>query len=109
MAQSCFQINKDDNVATALDNLILGETEIYGEAFQKSITIIETIHVGHKIALFNIPKNTNIIKYGVVIGETINDVKAGEWVHLHNMKSKYDSRSSKLDIITGAPTNTVYD
>ncbi|MGF6906046.1 UxaA family hydrolase [Fusobacterium sp. PH5-44] len=109
MAQSCFQINKADNVVTALDNLTLGRIVIYGEALQENVDIIEQIHVGHKIALVDIPEGTDIIKYGVVIGETIKNINSGEWVHLHNMRSKYDSRSSKLDIVTGAPTDTIYD
>jgi len=109
MSQVCFQINKSDNVATALYDLSQGNVKIYGEAIKDDISILEKVNVGHKIALMDISKGTDIVKYGVVIGEATKDIKTGEWVHLQNMKSKYDARSSKLDAVTGAPTDTVYD
>ena len=49
------------------------------------------------------------MKYGVVIGCATKEIKMGQWVHLHNMKSLYDARSSSLDVVTGAPTDTHYE
>ena len=43
---------------------------------------------GHKIALCNIKKGTDIIKYGYPIGYATADIKDGESVHSHNMKTK---------------------
>ena len=45
------------------------------------------ISAGHKIALKNINKNELIIKYGMVIGKATKDIKEGEWVHTHNIKT----------------------
>ena len=42
---------------------------------------------GHKIALFNIKKGESIIKYGYPIGSATEDIKEGESVHSHNMKT----------------------
>ena len=109
MLQACFQINKKDNVITALDDLVPGEVLIYGETSHAEIEALSNVNAGHKIALRDIFAGEDIVKYGVVIGEAIQEIQKGEWVHLQNMKSKYDSRSSKLDIITGAPTDTVYE
>jgi len=109
MSQICFQINKSDNVATALYDLSKGNVKIYGESLKGDIVVLENVNVGHKIALVDISKGSDVIKYGVVIGETTKDVRAGEWVHLQNMRSKYDARSSKLDMVTGVPTDTEYD
>ena len=42
---------------------------------------------GHKYALFDIKKGENIIKYGNPIGHATEDIKAGEHVHTHNVKT----------------------
>ena len=43
---------------------------------------------GHKIALSDIQKGSDIIKYGYPIGCATEDIKSGENVHSHNMKTK---------------------
>lgn len=43
---------------------------------------------GHKIALFDIEKGKDIIKYGFSIGIATQYISAGELVHSHNMKTK---------------------
>ncbi|MBR5437769.1 MAG: altronate dehydratase [Clostridia bacterium] len=43
---------------------------------------------GHKIANEDIAKGTDIIKYGFPIGYAVCDIKKGEQVHSHNMKTK---------------------
>lgn len=42
---------------------------------------------GHKIALRDIKESENIIKYGYPIGRATTDIKAGEHVHTHNVKT----------------------
>ncbi len=42
---------------------------------------------GHKYALLDIPAGENIIKYGNPIGHATEDIKKGEHVHSHNMKT----------------------
>ena len=42
---------------------------------------------GHKIALCDIKKGEEIIKYGYPIGNASADIKKGESVHSHNMKT----------------------
>lgn len=42
---------------------------------------------GHKFALCDIKKGENIIKYGNPIGHAIEDIKCGEHVHSHNVKT----------------------
>ena len=43
------------------------------------------------------------------IARATKDIRAGEWVHLHNIRSVYDERSSHLDVMTGAPKDTRYE
>jgi len=45
------------------------------------------IPVGHKRALRDISEGEQIIKYGHPIGRAKCDIKAGEWVHSHNLRS----------------------
>ncbi|WP_371374650.1 UxaA family hydrolase [Sporomusa aerivorans] len=42
---------------------------------------------GHKIALVDIRAGEHIIKYGFPIGHATADIKAGEWIHTHNIKT----------------------
>ena len=42
---------------------------------------------GHKYALCDIKNGENIIKYGNPIGHAVTDIKKGEHIHTHNMKT----------------------
>ena len=86
--QKAVRIHPKDNVAVALMPLVKGETLTLGDV---SVTLIEDIEQGHKIALVDIPENTNIIKYGMVIGHTIAPVAAGSHVHVQNIKTNLGS------------------
>ena len=51
------------------------------------ITPREGIPAGHKIALRDIAKGEKVIKYGCPIGTAQSDIRAGEWIHSHNLKT----------------------
>ncbi|MCR5346695.1 MAG: UxaA family hydrolase [Fretibacterium sp.] len=102
-------ISPKDNVATALDELQPGSVRLLGEAASLQSEAAVKIPRGHKLALRDIADGEKIIKYEVVIGQATTDIRAGEWVHLHNIRSIYDERSSHLDIHTGAPKDTKYE
>lgn len=107
--QVAFQIDQDDNVATALMELTAASVKLRGDAKQKNILASENIPQGHKIALKDIKSGQQIIKYGIVIGQATQDIKQGQWVHLHCMASLYDERSSQLDVKTGVPQDIKYE
>ena len=46
------------------------------------------LKTGHKVAIRDIETGTDIIKYGYPIGIATADIKKGENVHSHNMKTK---------------------
>lgn len=104
-----FQIDLRDNVATALTELNSGPVLIRGDLIQNIVDAVEHVPKGHKIALRDIECGEDIIKYGVVIGRATQSISKGKWVHLHCMCSKYDERSSHLDIVTGAPKDIKYE
>lgn len=104
-----FQINQEDNVATALDEIAAKSmVGLRGEFVEEQILAITDIPKGHKMAVRDIAKDEPILKYGVVIGKATKEIQKGEWVHLHCMASVYDTRSSHLDVHTGLPTDIEY-
>ena len=82
-----LKIHERDNVAVAVDTINQGETV---KADSVSIKAIEKIDKGHKIALCDIKQGENIIKYGFPIGHATADIKTGEWVHSHNVKTNLE-------------------
>ena len=46
------------------------------------------LETGHKVSLFDINEGEDVIKYGYPIGRATCDIKKGEHVHSHNMKTK---------------------
>ena len=107
--QKAFVIDPKDNVATALEALSPGETQLLGELSRGTIAAVTEVPKGHKLALRDIEPGENIIKYGIPIGHATQAIPAGSWVHLHVMQSNYDERSSHLDVNTGAPKDTKYE
>ena len=46
------------------------------------------IFLGHKIAMLDLSKGDTILKYGHDIGKVVQEIKKGEHVHVHNVKTK---------------------
>ena len=106
---TAFQIDFSDNVATALEEIAPGTVTLRGDAKAPCVEALEKIPEGHKIALRDTAEGEDIIKYGVRIGRAVKPISKGSWVHLHNIHSVYDERSSHLDAVTGAPKDTRYE
>ncbi len=73
---------KQDNVGVLLEDAKEGDTAVC-ENIQ--VTCREDINYCHKIALVDIPRHTDFIKYGEIIGYALCDIRKGEWVHIHNL------------------------
>lgn len=82
--QDFIRIHEDDNVAVALRPAAAGEILPISTA---GITALEEIPQGHKIAIKPIKAGENVIKYGFRIGVAKEDIAAGSWVHIHNVKT----------------------
>ncbi len=52
------------------------------------IDALADIPLGHKIALKDLAEGETVLKYGHDIGKAVAAVKAGDHVHVHNMKTK---------------------
>ena len=79
-----MKINENDNVIVALKEMKKGE-KISLE--NTEIEALETIPAGHKMAVKDICEGADVIKYGFRIGTAKEDIKAGQWVHTHNIKT----------------------
>ena len=96
-----IRIHDKDNVAVVLSPVKAGEAAAAGNI---TVTALEDIPQGHKIALCDIKKGDQIIKYGFSIGHAEEDIGAGNHVHTHNMKTNlegeidytYDPAGAKL-------------
>lgn len=85
-SKTLIQLSNNDNVLVLTADCQLGDVFTFNET---KYTIKESITLGHKIALKDINKGEKVIKYNVSIGSAIKDIKIGEHVHLHNMKSDF--------------------
>ena len=76
-----IRIHPSDNVAVALEPVGKGTVLTFGDI---SVTALEDIPQGHKVALSDIREGENVIKYGFAIGHALCGIPAGTWVHTHN-------------------------
>lgn len=86
--QDFLKINDNDNVVVALNTIPAGTTiSVEGSDGVKSVTSLEEIPAGHKMAICDIPEGGEVIKYGYRIGNAKEDIKEGNWIHTHNVKT----------------------
>ncbi len=82
-----IKINPSDNVVVAIDALNGGDTlDVEG----RSITLLQDVPAGHKVALLPLAQGENIIKYGSPIGHARRDIAEGEWVNETNIKTNLE-------------------
>lgn len=79
-----IKIHENDNVIVALKEIAEGEVVSAGNVEVKAL---ETIPAGHKMAVKDIAEGEEVIKYGFRIGNAKEAVKAGQWIHTHNVKT----------------------
>ena len=87
MQINTLKIHHNDNVAIAIIPLKKGSCIVIEN---QTITLLDDIGIGHKIAIQNISKDQKITKYGFPIGFASNDIYIGNWVHEHNIKTTLD-------------------
>ena len=84
--------NPKDNVGVVVvEGLTAGTKMLCVVTLDNSSFELEAKHdvpIGHKIALKDIKNGDTAVKYGEDIGKFVADVKTGEHVHVHNLKTK---------------------
>jgi (2R)-sulfolactate sulfo-lyase subunit alpha len=80
-----------DTVGVAVVDIAAG-TELDGRDLSTNKPLkaraAENIPRGHKLALRDFTEGDTVIKYGNDIGRIVKPVKAGQHVHVHNLKTK---------------------
>lgn len=79
-------IDDRDNVAVALADISAGT-----KVSDLDTIVTQDIGQAHKFAIKDIKAGENIIKYGSPIGHAVIDIKKGDFVHSHNIKTNLDS------------------
>jgi hypothetical protein len=85
-AAAVLVLNAEDNVVVCRRDVRAGESLVIdGEV----VVARADVTLGHKIARRLIPRGERVVKYGMSIGSSTAEIRPGDWVHLHNMKSDY--------------------
>jgi (2R)-sulfolactate sulfo-lyase subunit alpha len=80
-----------DDVGVAVVDIDAG-TKCSGKILSNNAPLeaasLEAIPLGHKIALRDFAVGDSVTKYDVIIGKVVQPIKAGQLVHVHNLKTK---------------------
>jgi (2R)-sulfolactate sulfo-lyase subunit alpha len=81
--------NEGDSVAVAMRDLSPGPVEGGYLVGPESIIIElqEPVPLGHKFALHDISEGDEIVEYGVRVALASKPISAGQYVHVHNVRS----------------------
>jgi (2R)-sulfolactate sulfo-lyase subunit alpha len=66
----------------ALTGLVLDEDRTI------TLSCVQDIPIGHKVALKDMAPGDTVIKYGVDIGRVVAPISKGQHAHVHNIKTK---------------------
>lgn len=81
-----------DSVGTIVVEGIKKGAKLTGWVMEQDKTVTlstrSEIPIGHKVALQDLQRDATVIKYGVDIGRAVAPIKAGEHLHVHNVKTK---------------------
>ena len=80
----------EDDVGVAVEDLKkgskIGVVTLEGKA-AGSVTLINNVPLGHKVAMRDMAKDKPVIKYGRPVGKAVADIARGAHVHTHNVKT----------------------
>ena len=85
--ESIHVVDSRDHVATALRDLVCGETLTVAGA---TLIVGVDIPKGHKIATRAVRSGEDVLKYGWPIGRATIDIAAGDHVHVHNVATRLE-------------------
>ncbi|RAQ94276.1 UxaA family hydrolase [Thermogemmatispora tikiterensis] len=81
--------NEGDHVAVAVQDVQPGRhLAVYMDSEREiTISVLEAIPLGHKVALSDLDEGQVVIEYGLPIGLARRPIQAGQHVHTHNIRS----------------------
>jgi D-threo-aldose 1-dehydrogenase len=100
MSGQAILLHRDDNVLVCIAPIAAGDRLEIGS---ETVIAATDVAVGHKLARRSLKAGDKILKYGAPIGSMTADAEAGEWVHMHNLKSDYISTHTRQTVIVEGP------
>ncbi len=92
MAPHLLVHHKDDNVGVVVVEGLQAGTELFclitSDDSTFTLTVLDDVPIGHKIALRDLRDGDTTVKYGQDIGRIVAPVAKGHHVHTHNLKTK---------------------
>lgn len=90
MNQSFLVHAPEDAVGVAVTDIEPGTVHgrVQNGGGELDITALDAVPLGHKIAMRDIAAGEQVIKYGTAIGRATTDIRAGQHVHVHNVKGE---------------------
>lgn len=102
MEINALLMDEQDNVVTCVKEVPAGENVVYRKGDEVlSLEAKETIPYCHKIALNDMVKGTDVLKYGELIGKTTKDVPMGHWISHENICSVPRDYESEMVLDAG--------
>ena len=86
MQYRAIKTSPQDNVAIAVSTIPKGATVTIPDGGE--LVSNQEIPLGHKIALVQMAKGADVIRYGEAICQAAENIRPGDWVHVHNTSSK---------------------
>jgi (2R)-sulfolactate sulfo-lyase subunit alpha len=81
----------DDDVGVAVEDLAagsdIGAVTLEGEP-AGTVKLLAAVPLGHKVAMKDLKKGSDVIEYGRTIGRATQDAPRGSHVHVHNIVTK---------------------
>jgi len=86
-AKRALIMHPKDNVATTIEEIQPGDQVPIPQGGEvRTLTAVEAIPFGFKIALEELPQGAIIVKYGETIGKASKLIAKGALVHVHNLE-----------------------
>ncbi len=82
MNNNALKVNPRDNVVIAIRQIVCGEDIVVDGV--KLLSAAEDVAASHKIALIDIKAGGVVLRYGEPIVQARDDIRKGQWVHVHN-------------------------
>ena len=82
MNNNALKVNPSDNVVIAIKQIVCGEDIVVDGV--KLLAAAEDVAASHKVALSDIKAGGMVIRYGEPIVQARDDIRKGQWVHVHN-------------------------
>lgn len=91
MAYDFLVHHEGDSVGVLVRDVKRGERLkgglLEGCGYEVEVTALQDIPLSHKISTVKVESQGEIIEYGRQIGQAIEEISPGDWVHVHNVRS----------------------